>query len=219
MYKSSFLILFLFFGSAITAQTDSQKIAGLYKLELLNGQCYENLRELCKNVGTRLSGSPGAAKAVTWGFDKLKSYGFDTVYLQEITVPHWVRGKTEKAILVNTKKQLQIAALGGSVGTNGWLSGEIIEVNSNKQLDSLGKAGIALHRARQRRFADAEEVGDQVFDVLAPALQAPDAVHGPDLMLESHQGDDVAGGRQVAADVEAGCQVRHIQPGHRVELG
>lgn len=143
MYKSSFLILFLFFGSAITAQTDSQKIAGLYKLELLNGQCYENLRELCKNVGTRLSGSPGAAKAVTWGFDKLKSYGFDTVYLQEITVPHWVRGKTEKAILVNTKKQLQIAALGGSVGTNGWLSGEIIEVNSNKQLDSLGKAGIA----------------------------------------------------------------------------
>lgn len=142
MFRFLLLKLLFFFSFCLPAQTDSFQITKIYRTELTNGQCYENLRELCKKVGTRLSGSPGAEKAVKWGFEKLKSYGFDTVYLQEIKVPHWVRGTTEKAVLLNTKTQLHIAALGGSVGTNGWLLGEIIEVISNKQLDSLGSEKI-----------------------------------------------------------------------------
>ena len=66
---------------------------------MLKGKSYKNLEDLCKKVGHRLSGSPQAQKAVEWGFALMKSYGFDTVYLQECMVPHWVRGKKESCVL------------------------------------------------------------------------------------------------------------------------
>ncbi len=52
----------------------------IYDEELVNGQCYGNLRYLCKNIGQRLSGSPNAQKAVEWSKKLMESYGFDKVF-------------------------------------------------------------------------------------------------------------------------------------------
>ncbi|MEK6614714.1 MAG: peptidase M28 family protein, partial [Bacteroidota bacterium] len=43
----------------------------------VSGQCYTNLEYLCKKIGSRLSGSPGAEKSVKWTHDLMKRYGFD----------------------------------------------------------------------------------------------------------------------------------------------
>ncbi len=59
---------------------------------LRNRFAYENLRFLCKKVGSRLSGSPGAEKAVTETARMLREAGADTVWLQPCMVPRWVRG-------------------------------------------------------------------------------------------------------------------------------
>ena len=59
----------------------------------MNGKAYNWLRELTGNIGGRLSGSPQAAKAVLWAKEKMIEAGADTVYLQEVWVPHWVRGQ------------------------------------------------------------------------------------------------------------------------------
>ena len=85
------LALFTLFANA----QDSLMIRKIYDEELVNGQCYQNLHYLCKNIGPRLSGSPNAQKAVEWGKKLMDSYGFDHVFLQEVMVPHWVRGKKE----------------------------------------------------------------------------------------------------------------------------
>ncbi|MFI5136571.1 MAG: M20/M25/M40 family metallo-hydrolase [Sphingobacteriales bacterium] len=108
-------------------------------------KCYSNLHDLCKNIGPRLSGSANAQKAVEWSKKLMDSYGFDRVFLQEVMVPHWVRGQKEQCIIINGKSRIPLAvtALGMSVATpaNG-ITADVIEVHSLKELDALGEAGI-----------------------------------------------------------------------------
>ena len=122
------------------AQTDSVFIRSVYNEALERGESHENLRTLCKDIGARISGSAEAEMAVIWGKNLLESYGFDKVYLQEIKVPHWERGTKEAAWIINAKGEtikLDILALGGSVGTNGLIEGEVLEVASVEALKQL----------------------------------------------------------------------------------
>ncbi len=139
------LIFFLFLATININAQDSLMIRKIYDEELVNGQCYQNLHYLCKNIGPRLSGSPNAQKAVEWSKNLMESYGFDHVYLQEVMVPHWVRGQKEQGEIVDGKNRIPvaIAALGMSVATppNG-LTADVIEVHSLKELDTLGAAAI-----------------------------------------------------------------------------
>ncbi len=128
--------------SLVEAQQDSLMLRKIYDEELVNGQCYSNLHYLCKNIGPRLSGSAGAQKAVDWGKKLMDSYGFDHVFLQEVMVPHWVRGAKEVGMIIDGKHKIPvpIAALGMSVATpKEGITAEIIEVHSFKELDSLGE--------------------------------------------------------------------------------
>ena len=133
------LLFFVQLGS-IAQKSDSLFIRSIYTSALVDGHAHENLRSLCKDVGARLSGSAEAQMAIEWSKRKLEGYGFDKVYLQEITVPHWERGTKESGWLRRKDGALQklnVLALGGSIGTNGLLSGEIVEF---KHLDELKKA-------------------------------------------------------------------------------
>lgn len=124
----------------LNGQSDSIFIRKIYDEALLRGKAYEDLHSLCKDIGARLSGSSQAAMSVIWSEQKMKSYGFDKVYLQDIMVPHWERGNPESAWVTlgnGEMKPIKLCALGGSIGTNGLLSGEIIAFQS---LDQLKKA-------------------------------------------------------------------------------
>lgn len=128
------LFLFSFFISQASAQ-DSIWIRRIYDEALLRGHAYENLRQLCKDIGPRLSGSAQAQMAVDWSYEKMLTYNFDKVSKQEIIVPHWERGTTETAWYKSVNKyapthKLHLLALGGSIGTNGLLEAEVIEFKS-----------------------------------------------------------------------------------------
>lgn len=111
-----------------------------------SGECYKNLEYLCKKIGSRLSGSEGADKAVKWTQDLMKSYGLDTVYLQEVMVPHWVRGAKELAKVIDKtgkEKEVNIIALGSSVATPvQGLTAEVVEVKDFEGLKKMGKENI-----------------------------------------------------------------------------
>ena len=128
------IILFLFFLPLLAVgQSHESRIKTIYDTELSSGHTYDNLRYLCKEIGNRLSGSPGAAAAVDWTKQLMESYGFDTVYLQPVMVPHWERGGTDVVRIVNSKKQgtieLASLALGNTQGTGskGLLGQEVEE--------------------------------------------------------------------------------------------
>ncbi|MFT6854304.1 MAG: carboxypeptidase Q [Cyclobacteriaceae bacterium] len=141
--------LFYFIAIALIAlnteaQNHEQKIQTIYDHQLTESPVYENLRYLCKEIGNRLSGSPQAAAAVEYTKQLMESYGFDTVYLQPVMVPHWVRGDKEVVRVTNSKKfgtlELNSLALGNSVGTGpeGILQ-NVIEVENIEALKKLGK--------------------------------------------------------------------------------
>lgn len=146
--RSLFLSAFICIAVSSFAQTsaDVETFRRIADVVLTNGKAYENLRFLCKQVGPRLSGSPGAEKSVRETFRMMKEMGADTVYLQPCMVPHWVRGAKENAVLVNAGGQtmeLNVCALGNSVGTGkAGIKAEVVEIRSFKQLDSLGEKGI-----------------------------------------------------------------------------
>tara|TARA_Y100000766_G_scaffold186766_1_gene160400 strand:+ start:1034 stop:2425 length:1392 start_codon:yes stop_codon:yes gene_type:complete len=121
---------------------DSSQLRAIYTYNLTQGNCYENLRSLCKDVGNRLSGSHSAQKAVEWAALLMEKTKLDTIYFQRIMVPHWVRGKTELVSWKNKKGSIvnvNCTALGGSVGTNGVIKGDLIEINNWNQLEEYGE--------------------------------------------------------------------------------
>lgn len=123
-----------------------QTIRKIYSEALTTNEAYSMLHELTKGIGHRLSGSPQAAAAVEWARQKMLSYGFDTVWLQPVMVPHWVRGKAASAQILSTQsgnEALQVIALGNSVGTGAeGLSAELIEVSSFEELEALSKKEV-----------------------------------------------------------------------------
>jgi len=138
-------IVLALFSASMFAQSDSAFIRKVYDEALENGESYENLRYLCKNIGNRITGSAEAEMAVYWGKQLLESYGFDKVFLQEINVPHWERGTKEAAWLVDEQGKflkINILALGGSVGTSGLLEKNLLIVKTLGDLKKLDKADV-----------------------------------------------------------------------------
>lgn len=145
--KKTLLTLLTISVLSLNAQNiDSLQIRKIYDEALISLKSYDYLRELCKDIGHRLTASPSSYKAVYWGDSLLRTIGCDSVYLQEVMVPHWERGKEEYAYIDDEEKTpLSISALGMSIGTEGQeFSGEVVEARSWKELDSLGKRGAFM---------------------------------------------------------------------------
>jgi hypothetical protein len=127
---------------------DDVTIKSIFDAELANGKSYPMLVYLATTIGPRLSGSAGAAAGVEWGRQTMENFGFDSVWLQPVMVPHWVRGQKEIARVVNTKKmgtqEMNVCALGGSTGTGpAGILGNVVEVKTFEELKDLGKKNIS----------------------------------------------------------------------------
>lgn len=131
---------------ALSQNSDSIVVRKIYTEALMNGKAYNWLRELTGNIGGRLSGSPQAAKAVLWAKEKMIEAGADTVYLQEVWVPHWVRGGKETGTIIETngnKTSVPVCALGMSVATpSKGITAQLIEINDFEKLSRLGVENI-----------------------------------------------------------------------------
>ncbi len=142
---SSLAILVLAF-SANAQESDSAVVGKIYKEILMNGNAYEWLRSLSFDVGHRLSGSVGAEKAVVFTEKMFKEAGADTVWLQKVMVPHWVRGEKEVAKIIDSKNNAQeipALALGRSIATpKEGITAPVIEVYDFDQLKKLGTENI-----------------------------------------------------------------------------
>ena len=154
--KSTYILLFLLQVSiGAFSQTDSSHVKSpltdkevfkqIFDAELASGKCYGVLETLCADMPGRLSGSDAAAKAVLYMKKVMESYEFDTVYLQEVMVPHWVRGEAETAGFSSGTDfiPVNICALGGSVGTRDkGLTANVIEVQSVDELKALSSSDV-----------------------------------------------------------------------------
>ncbi|MCX2744283.1 M28 family peptidase [Mangrovivirga sp. M17] len=142
---SALIFSTLFFS--IQAQQDKAFIDSLFHIALTNGRAYEDLRFLTKNIGGRLTGSPEAAAAVEFTRQRMEAYDFDTVWLQPVMVPHWVRGEQpEKGRVISSTFgtiELPVTALGNTVGTGfPGVTAEVIEVKSLDEVLELKEKDV-----------------------------------------------------------------------------
>ncbi len=123
---------------------DSATIKRISNHVLTNAHCYEDLRYLCKQIGNRISGSAQAEKAVYWAKKTLEEAGCDRVYLEEVMVPHWVRGEEEASYIINGRKiAMLVSSLGNAVGTgNNGVEAELLMVNNMDELERLSDAEV-----------------------------------------------------------------------------
>ncbi len=157
IYATGSLILFL--ATAGAGQTASptpqiyspQTISEMRRIRdeaLKSSYAYQKTAYMSNNIGPRLSGSAQAERAVAWVAEEMRELGLE-VRLQELKVPHWVRG-IETGELVEfpgmakgTTQKIVLTALGGSVATPAkGLTAEIVVVDSWNELERLGRAGI-----------------------------------------------------------------------------
>jgi carboxypeptidase Q len=145
MRKKLLLLFFTGFSSFSFAQNiDSLFIRRIADQILLHGKAYDDLRELTKKVGARLSGSPGMYKAESWGLKTVQEAGADKAWLQECMVPHWKRGGKDEATAsyapngskVLKSKRLDVLALGNSAGSMKPLKKDVIEVKNFEELEA-----------------------------------------------------------------------------------
>lgn len=134
-----FLFCSAFAGSAFAQKEDSIFIKNLSDYILTKGQAYDNLRVLTKQIGQRLSGSAGMYKAEAWGLKTMKEAGADNAYWQECIVPHWVRGGKDEATARPARgqnKNLDVLALGNSLGSTKPVTAQVIEVKNFDDLEA-----------------------------------------------------------------------------------
>lgn len=128
------------------SQTDEVVLKKIYNTSLTNGKSYDWLNYLSNQIGSRLSGSLGAERAVIYTKEELEKLGLDKVWLQPVMVPRWVRGAKEYAYIETTPGKtntVNICALGGSVPTPSLgIKANVVEVKNFEELEALGKASI-----------------------------------------------------------------------------
>jgi hypothetical protein len=120
----------------------------LQRAALESDYAYRQTAFLCDNIGPRLTGSPQAQRAVEYVAGEMRRLGL-TVQLEELKVPHWVRGLESGALLQypgmapGTSQKIVLTALGGSVATPPTgLNADVVVVNNFDELNALGRSKV-----------------------------------------------------------------------------
>ncbi len=132
--------------SLYAQESDEAVFRKIYTASLTKGKSYDWLNYLSNQIGSRLSGSYGAERAVKYTEEELKKLGLNKVWLQPVMVPKWIRGAKEYAYIESASGKtntVNICALGGSIATSTLgVKAQVVEVQNFKELETLGKANI-----------------------------------------------------------------------------
>ena len=103
---------------------------------LADDYTYDKLGELCDTIGPRLTGSPNMKKAIEWSVNSMRAAGFDSVWTEPVTVPHWTRGREWARCTAPIEFDLILSGMGLSDGTGPeGIEAEILAVRDFDELE------------------------------------------------------------------------------------
>lgn len=140
-YSTLFIVLLAIpvLSQPLVKQNIKETSDKLIKAALANNLGFERLTYLTDYYGPRLSGSEILEQGIDWVVQEMEKDGFDRVWTQPVTVPHWVRGKESISLDAPIKKELPMTSLGGSVGTpEEGITAEVMLVKSFEDLENRG---------------------------------------------------------------------------------
>ena len=140
MRKLFFLVFCWPFLTQAQINQDSITIKKMSDEIMTNGKAYDLLRQLTKQIGGRLAGSPQQQNAAIWGKRNMESFAPDKVFMQPCKTPNWQRGGKDFASVVSVNgkvmnRPLAALALGNSLGSNGLVEAELLAVADFDELE------------------------------------------------------------------------------------
>jgi hypothetical protein len=140
MRKLFFLVFCWPFLAQAQMNQDSITIKKMSDEIMTNGKAYDLLRQLTKQIGGRLAGSPQQQNAAIWGQRNMAAFAPDKVYMQPCKTPNWQRGGKDFASVVSVNgkvmnRPLAALALGNSLGSNGLVEAELLAVADFDELE------------------------------------------------------------------------------------
>jgi hypothetical protein len=160
------------------------KLERLRDAALISDYAWRQVAHLTQNIGPRLAGSRQAEAAVSYVADELGRLGLE-VRLEEVTVPHWVRGEEKAELTVfpaqaaETTQKIVLTALGNSTATpDGGLTRDVVVVNDFDELAALGRDRIAgrivlFNEKFDKRMAEAGRAGAASVTVVFVQISGP----------------------------------------------
>jgi carboxypeptidase Q len=115
----------------------SDRIIELVTQGAFRGVTYNRLAALVDTIGPRLCGNESLTKAVNWVQNAMIDEGLDNVHVEEVQLPHWVRGEEHARLVQPRNTKLSMLGLGNSIGTgpNG-IQAPVLVVRSFDELDA-----------------------------------------------------------------------------------
>ncbi|CAF2988860.1 unnamed protein product [Rotaria sp. Silwood2] len=95
----------------------TDRIIELVTRGAFRGVTYNRLAALTDTIGPRLCGNESLTKAVNWVQNAMINESFDNVHIEEVQIPHWVRGEERAQLLQPRYTKLSMLGLGNSIGT------------------------------------------------------------------------------------------------------
>lgn len=122
---------------AATYQAPTARIIAAATAEETGRAAWMRLAELTDRYPNRLAGTANLDHAIAWARDLMVRDGLENIRLEEVMVPHWVRGDEQGAITGPYPQPIAIATLGGSIGTAPeGLEAPVLVVRSFEELDA-----------------------------------------------------------------------------------
>ena len=142
--RAPLMLALLTLLSASTPAAAADPAATLLGAALVDREGWDKLAYLTHEIGHRLTGSSQLEDAIDWARATMSTEGFDRVWLQPVSAPHWVRGEESAAITSPQPRALPMLGLGRSVGTPpGGIEAPIVVVSSFEELESLADGAAA----------------------------------------------------------------------------
>jgi carboxypeptidase Q len=122
------------------------------------GVTYYRLAALVDTIGPRLCGNESLTLAIDWVRQAMVAEGLDNVHVEQVQIPHWVRGREWAQLLQPRVFHLSMLGLGNSVGTglNG-ITAPVIVVRSydelNARCEEATRADKTLKKTRFYTFS------------------------------------------------------------------
>jgi Zn-dependent M28 family amino/carboxypeptidase len=124
--------------------TDLNQAAALREQALADETAWSVVSGLTSEVGQRLAGSANDLKARNWLMQRMRELGFDRVWSEPVSYPVWERGAQSAYVTAPEVRALNVAALGGSMGTPvGGVRGVVLRFDSLAALAAATPADIA----------------------------------------------------------------------------
>src|SRR5215831_15010545 len=144
--------------------------------------------ELCNRIGGRITGTTALDRAVSWGVERFKALGLDSVDTESFGVPFlWLPGTVDIAATAPVSFPVRAVAAPGTASTGQPVEAKVIDVGEGLATD-WAKAGtttsgaIALVRTKEMKTVD-----DLVAEYLRakPLLEAAAHAQVKGLLIQS----------------------------------